>query len=300
MTAPGDPQANGPQPSPIVTIPRAIHYEIAHVTPPSYLHLQQEDDILVTITAPTIATPFSVNLEFRVLYPPSTSQPESEIRVTRKTVLVNATSVTLRFSLNEGFILSASASMAAGATAARGQVFVQMFVVRGIASDLINLWTLISDYVTTSFHPTWPNSGPRGPLEGPGNMRNVTFGAPGGGAEFLINLPPTIRWRLIGLSALFTTSAAVANRIVHLGFTTGGNTWFWSPAYSQQAASLGWLYNATQLAFSAAPLDIFIPVAMPLQNVLLGGWKIGTSTTNIQGADVWGAQQLALEEWVDI
>lgn len=300
MTAPGDTQANGPQPSTIVTIPRAIHYATQQISPPSYLHIQQEDDILVKVFAPTIALPFSVNIEFRVLYPPSTSQPEAEIRPTRKTVLVNATSVTLRFNLNEGHVLSASASMAAGATAQRGQVFVQLFVVRGIASDLITLWTLLSDYVTTNFRPTWPNAGPRGPLEGPGFFRLINGANPAAGAEDIETVPAGVRWRPISFYTNLTTSGAVANRLARIALTNGVNTYYVSTAYFTQTAGTFSNYCCVGMTPGASIASNVVNLPLPPTPILLATHSILTSTSNIQAADQWAAPNYMVEEWIDI
>lgn len=275
------------------TTPSLVTYESHGIQPPSPLHIKTDDDILVKIFAPTIGLPFSVNVEFRLL------TPEGEIKPSRTVILVNASTVTQRFNLGECFILSAGASLA-NSTAKRGQVFLQCFVVRNITADVLTLWTLLSEYLTTNFRPSWPNGQIATPQEGFGNLRSITGTVPGVGNDISETVPTGVRWKLIALSGILTTSATVANRNVSCQLDDGVNTYFTSPSYFSETANSTFGYTLQQLSNSATITGGNIPLQIPPEIVLSAGHRIRTRTQGLQAGDQFSAPQYLVEEWVDI
>lgn len=289
--------SGGPQPSQsIQTRKPEVSYNALGIAPPSPLHLTLDDSLFVKIFAPTIALPFTVNIELRVL------TPQGEIKPTRQPVLVNASTVTLPFGIDEGFILSAGASLAAGATANRGQVFCQLLVIRNILTDPLVLWTLLSEYITTNFRPSWPNGAIRGPLEGNGNLRSITGSSPPVGSDFAETVPAAVRWLVRSCEARLTTSAAAGNREVSLKVgDASGQAFYLGPSGFQQAPSLSRNYAfargiqtiSAALAIQSSLVfpDVFLPAA----------WTFNSFTTGLDAvADQWALIHFEVEEWCDI
>jgi len=126
-------------------------------------------------------------------------------------------------------------------------------------------------------------------------VRRVIAGpAPAAGADWSVTVPAGKVWRLVSVQATLTTAVAVANRSPRLIVGDGDATFLTIPPVAVQAASLAgvfdWLEHGS--AYTTAPDQVLSLPAL----VLEAGWTVGTSTTAIQAADQWSAQQLLVLE----
>ena len=290
------PAVSDPRNATIASGARAVQFATQNVQPPAPLLLQLEDQLLIKVTAPTIPLPILLNIEMRILRPDSTIVPM------RIPVKVAATTFLFDTLLTEGFLLSITASMAAGQAAARGQVFVQAFIARNIATDIEIGWCLFSDYVSTNYHPSWPGTILKSPLEGPGNIYAFPVIAPGAGNDFNQAVPALTRWRIISIFATFTAAVAVANRFPNFSLALLAGVLYRGQAIAAITASTNAIIQGvpgfTYLPAAEAQLVQYIPI--PPNTILTAGSFVSSFTPNMQGADTWTQITLNVEEWVDI
>lgn len=120
---------------------------------------------------------------------------------------------------------------------------------------------------------------------------------PAVGADFVITPGGQRSWRIVSLTAVLTTSAAVANRQVRLTADRGGDVWYSQPAANTQAATLA----DTYAAFTGAPRDGLIAgtftIPLPSAGLLLSpGDNLRSVTALIDVADQWSAIFAKAEE----
>lgn len=138
--------------------------------------------------------------------------------------------------------------------------------------------------------------------EGPGHRKSVTGTDPAAGNDIVETVPDNARWRIISFDARFITDATSTNRNVRLIIDDGsGNNLVRSPIPDPIGATQDNTFNY----FENAPITPAGAVAgiynapLPNDNVMFQGWRIVTSTANIQAGDNWGAPTLGVEEWLD-
>jgi len=173
-------------------------------------------------------------------------------------------------------------------------------VVRGLASSALELSTLAQGYVTSKQRLGWPGGIFGSSLDGGGALRVISGTTPAAGANISETVPTGARWELLAVHFLFTTSAAVANRVVALGFNNGGQVYQYFMNQQNQAASLGWEYVFGQglPALNAGSLLVAI-AGLAVGNRLLAGDLIQTFTAAIQAADQFSQVRLVVREWIE-
>jgi hypothetical protein len=288
------PVVSDPRNATIAASFRAVQFATSLVQPPSPVYLETEDQILFTIYAPTAPATWVINLEARFL------RPDGQIVTLRVPIGPATPTINRMMNTGEGFLLSLTASRASAPSIPRGQIFVQAHVVRNTAGDQVFGWALLSDYVTTNFHPSWPGSPLRSPVEGPGNIRSVTGAVPGAGVDISDPVPVAVRWRLITAKASLTTAVAVANRFTQWTIDDGALVLFNSVQPAAQVASTAVLYTATFMPTPPVAGVGAVILSIPADIRLTAGYHFRTTTSNIQAADQWTAVQYLVEEWVDI
>ncbi len=120
------------------------------------------------------------------------------------------------------------------------------------------------------------------------------------GTDWSITVPDGVRWKILYLSARLVTSAAVANRLPNMTMTTPiPSTMGCIPAFVQ-AASLTvnwkWFNGAPDFSLAGTPAGTVNDVAYPPGLTVLGGFKIGPITQNLQVADQWDQVACVFEE----
>lgn len=181
----------------------------------------------------------------------------------------------------------------------RGHCYVTLGLARRTAPTTEYYQDLAKGYITAAGGLIWPGGPYLDSVEGPGLLRSVTGTNPAAGAEVSETVPTNARWRVRALRASLVTDATVATRTVNFIVDDGATTLLNFPGVTTQAASLTRAYNVAEYGFqpSAVGTDIFFYI--PFLVRLLQGWRIRTSTTNLQAGDDWGAPQMEVEEWIE-
>lgn len=201
--------------------------------------------------------------------------------------------------LQEGFLLNLMVQVQAGVVEI-GQVFAQVQLQRGSVTPAFIYALYALGYITTTQQLAWPTGTIQNSAMGPGVFRSFTGTTPAAGAEISQTVPTAARWLLRGMAVSFTTSAAVANRAPTVIIDDGATILQQYQAAAVQAAGVtrSLLVGATGVIpdATAAVIQIFSQPSIPM----LPGWRIRTSTTNIQAADAYGAPQFYVEELLDL
>lgn len=158
---------------------------------------------------------------------------------------------------------------------------------------------LCQGYVTGLAGLTWPPGIHRHELEGPGNTRVITGTDPAAGNEISETVPTNAVWKLLAIRFKLVTDATVATRRVSLKIDDGANVFYWYSFSTTQSESETKNYSLRAGSF-AENNNIATEVIAPLGGtlLLLEGFRIRTSTTNLQAGDNYGAPVLYVEEWI--
>lgn len=201
-------------------------------------------------------------------------------------------------SIGEGFILSCRTSLVSG-NANRGQCYVRAGIQRNTGTPVLPLARLLAGYLTDDYTPSFPFGKIEGPLEGPGIIRVITGTDPAAGAEISETVPTGARWRLFSVRTTFVTDATVANRLETLTLDDGTTIFFRSGTFTNHAASLTWAITWASGVVEDGTNALANTQAIPREVLLSAGYRINTSTINLQAGDNWGAPILHVEEWIE-
>jgi fumarate reductase subunit C len=269
-----------------------VSFRTEAILPPSAVYVGQDDTLILSVRNPSFAT--TVNVSVRFLTPQGELKPQL---FTLKAASVGATPQLFTLTQSEGFIISASVSAPA---ASRGQVFVKLFLQRGLGSGDTTLGhVLVQDYVSVDDLGAYPQSILHSSIEGRGWAHTVVGTAPAAGANWVLTVPAGVRWRFISVNAQLVTSAVVANRNVRLfAIDNIGNIVVYVVPTITQAASLTidwtWFDGAPDYNFSNIEQQMPIP-----RDLILGAsWVVRSSVLAMQAADQWTAPFALVEEWV--
>lgn len=124
---------------------------------------------------------------------------------------------------------------------------------------------------------------------------------PAAGSDVSITVPNGVLWRVDGLRALLTASAAAANRFV--GFIVkdqeGNSVWEYNITSALTASLNATFCFSTWTSTTPTAVATTNRLLMPAPNTYIpAGWSFGTSTLNIDTADAWTAVRLWIEEWL--
>lgn len=194
------------------------------------------------------------------------------------------------FQLGEGYLLNLSVFAQSGAPR-MGQTFVRVQVIRGFSGATYVLGTLVQDYLTSNQDLAWPGSPIRKSNDGPGYPRLIDGTAPAAGAESVEVVPTGASWEILTILHEFTTSAAAADRIVHITATDGATDFLTiRSGFAPQAAGFTLRHHFAVGAPEQIPGDtVGIIRALPSSLVLRGGQSLETNTTGIQAGDQYGS-----------
>ncbi|MGB2711404.1 MAG: hypothetical protein WBC33_07790 [Conexibacter sp.] len=207
---------------------------------------------------------------------------------------------TLEFPIGEGYLLNVSVFASSGAPR-RGQTFVRLQVIRGLAAAAIVLGTLVQGYVTGNQDRAWPGSPIEGATNGDGYVRHVTGTDPAAGINMNESVPTGARWRLLAFVSTLLTDANVANRRPLLGLSVSGQTRVRVPAPATIPASTQTnFWWALDLIGATANGTVDIVTGLPDAPVLLAGDIINVQVSGFQAGDDWAAPAFAVEEWLEV
>lgn len=206
---------------------------------------------------------------------------------------------TVRFAIGEGWLLNAQAIVTSG-TPAVGQTFARLSLARGTTSNALELFTMAAGYLTAKMPLSYPGSGVLASVEGAGALRSITGAVPAAGAEVSETIPTGARWKLVAFRSTFTTAVAVANRVPQLALDDGATVFATIAMNGSQAASIVQRYNwLMNFGASQQGSGFDMMLHLPNDGFLSAGFRIRTSTVNIQAADQWSATQYLVREWIE-
>jgi len=271
-----------------------ISFKTQQVEPPSSVYATLDDKVIVALNVPTFALPITVRTMMRVLRPDGRVMPEQFDDV------VNTQIFSVAHTISEGFVLSASAFVIAGAVNFPGAAYYRLVLVHGNLPQPDVQVPLIEDYISGSYIPTWPITPPHMPQRDGGHVRAVVFSAPAAGADFLITVPAVVRWRFMSLRASLTASATVGNRQVRIAVDDGANIFNACGSSVVQTAgqTIGYDFVAG-LSTSGANANE-ATIGAPGGLVLAQGFRVSSVTTGILAGDQWSTQIVGVEEYVEM
>lgn len=205
--------------------------------------------------------------------------------------------------LSDGWLLSLVVLATSGAPR-RGQCFVQAGILQGgpATTDLSTL--LIADYLVAEQALGWPGSLIRSSLEGPGMTALKTIPNPPAGQDWSITVPTNACWRVHSLTVTFFTSATVADRFVHVHYDDGANFLQSIDTVEVQPGSttrvLHWSVIGADRAGTDATGVQYREISLPPQPLLYPGYRIFSSTHNIQPGDQFVGIHVTVEEWIGV
>ncbi len=219
------------------------------------------------------------------------------LRVVEQTLTTAAdrTQQVTRLRIPSGYLVSA-AVIATAQAPSRGQSWAVISIESTMPDGDVALMPLAQGYVTADL---WPGGKYGDSVEGPGILRSVAGTNPAAGVEVIETVPTNARWRLRALRATLVTDGTVVTRTVNFIIDDGANTLLNFPGVTTQAQTLTRAYNVAEYGFQPAAVGTDIFFYIPFLVKLLQGWRIRTSTTNLQAGDNWGAPQMEVEEWIE-
>jgi hypothetical protein len=129
-----------------------------------------------------------------------------------------------------------------------------------------------------------------------GILRVVTGTDPAAGAEIVETVPAGKIWRLLSIRFALVTDATVASRRTHVIIDDGTSELFRVSGSTDQTAS-----STARFSLSPAFGTISNNAStnhFPMPSIHLEpGFRIQTSTSNIQAGDNYGAPIMYVEEW---
>ncbi len=180
----------------------------------------------------------------------------------------------------------------------RGQIYATVGICKGILSVTTPFTIFLAAYATRRAMPAWPPGGVEDSLEGRGNLRSITGTNPAAGAEISETVPTGALWRLIALYAPLVTDATVANRSPILLIDDGAlPVWRADARLAQTATQTIYWMAGDGLAGLQRAVDTEM-WSLPTHMLLGAGYRVRTSTYNLQAGDNWGAPQMLVEEWL--
>lgn len=199
-----------------------------------------------------------------------------------------------------GYAVSAAAYASGSPTPRYGQTFVSLVIARAPSSSFLDNIFFGAGYVAGLAEIGEPQATARLSTDGAGFLQRIAVTTPAAGADWTQTVPTNARWRIRGVRATLTTSAAVANRNIALRILDGaGNVVFTMFGHQGIVASTGNVEDWSPGASTSTQTgnEFYQALATDLQ--LFSGWVIQTGTQNLQAGDQWSAISLEVEEWIE-
>lgn len=271
---------------------REVYFRRHRVQPPGMVYVTVDDLFVLKVFNPSVAA--NVNVSIRYLDAAGEVLPQFQ---QFQNIPASGTVHTFNFRGSEGYVLSATISTPG---ASGGAVYVQLEVGRGAGSqDLTEGHLLIAGYPGSFAALGYPQTQPLPPNAGAGFTRSVTVTNPAAGADWSITVPTGASWTLNGVSALFTASAAVANRLPEIVLVSpGGTNLFVGTQNTFVTASQAITFMTGGNQVTLMPNANLAYVATNTSIRLQAGAVIKSVTTGIQAGDQWSNIVLQVQEQV--
>lgn len=292
----------------------AVTFATKGISPPSSLYVRRDDSLFISMLT-NLAAGDTVTFFGRLLQaspelsgqpgeqPPQMPQAPSDAQTQSLKIINTQLSVatpinlTQQVALSEGYLLNMGAIATNAAT--RGQTYVEVAIIRGPTNGPAYFMPLFADYVTSGIVNGWPGGRVISPVESNGWLHSVQQANPAAGADWTMTVPASRRRRVNSFSAIFAAAVAVANRNVQVIVDDGANT-VWeddlnASITSGQTVTVACTGTNVPTGVVATILHAVIPPGL----IMPAGWRLRTTTANINGADQWSAIWLNVEDWVD-
>lgn len=286
-----DPKAD-PGLAKIITSAPEVKFRFHDLDPANNLYMTR-DDIFQFDIANSLAGQFA-GFDYRQLQPDGSIHRGAFGFFPTSDRLVN----TFNFIPGEGFMLNVVLAAQSNATK-RGQTFGGLRIKYGNIASGQTVGFLTCGYLAGTLNLVWPISPPAYQTDGPGFIRSITGTTPAAGAEISETVPTNARWRLRMFRTNLVTSATVATRTTTLFFDDGANLLWQNTQGPTQAASLGQSLDWSDLSIDSPVTASNALMAFMPQPILTAGYRIRTSTVNLQAGDQYSAPQYQVEEWIE-
>lgn len=314
LPSPGQPKEG---PDPLFTPAPAqnvVTFGFDRVGPPSTLYIQRDDRLIVNTWASVAG--LTARVGARILIPQQIipGQPTVDGAMPAGLTVVPGGYIQLlitdinptgnrarnitEIDLLEGYLLDL-AVYSRVAPVLRGQLFADAVLARASGALATSVQGLTADYLTTANHTTWPGGRIQQSAEGPGWSHSINVPNPAAGADWIFTAATAQRLQIKSLSSILTPSAAVANRNVSLIIDDGVNTVWQVIQPTSIPASQVTTLSATTTNATAGVIPTIQTQIFPPNLFLEPGWRLRSSTGNLQAADQWSAIWLAVEEWIE-
>ena len=254
------------------------------------------DDNLVISAWNSVAAVNTITVQVRLLNPDGTLQLQS---FTLSGVDSARGLNTVSYGLLEGFIVGVTVRQPTAGTK-RGQTYVTVQVQRGVPTNPLANFTLLSDYVTTAFQPSWPAGPLRPALEGPGFSYPFISPGTGVGGAMSFNQPIRTRWRVKEVVAVLSTSAVVANRTLQLNIQEAVPVIYFVNAPAVQPASTIYTYHFFPGCNWNVSDTAHQMISLPPELLLDQQSFVQCGALNSQTGDVMSSLTFLVEEWIDV
>jgi hypothetical protein len=198
-----------------------------------------------------------------------------------------------------GWLLGASARVTGGAPA-DGLTYGAISIGYGAGAQFTELEVLAAGTITAARKIAFPFGPILGPLDSPGALRAIVGTDPAAGAEVSETVPTGARQELIAFRVTLVTDATVASRNPILILDDGANAFYHMasmlPITASLTSAVAW-GKAAQLSIAA--VNSVPTSALPVDNDLLGGFRIRTSTAALQAGDNYGAPVYLVRERIE-
>jgi hypothetical protein len=288
----GEPPAGAPPSATLYERAPLITFGMKGVPPPAPYYVTKDDVLWIGLynSNPLV----TVRINYRLLRPDGDLIPGA-IDLTPAS---DRSRVTWNHQLTDGFLLNVAVVLPGG-NPKRGQLWVAVGLRRSAVSAADEWAVLLADYLVPGYFPSWPVGRIVHPAEGPGMIRSITGTDPAAGVEISETVPTNARWRVLGVRYALVTDANVATRTSHLIFDDGAAEVAKMTPEGNQVASVTVQYTYAHGARSGSIPSTGYLSMLPVTSLLSEGWRIRTSTTNMQVGDNYGAPQLWVEEWIE-
>jgi hypothetical protein len=312
LPGPGQPGPLNPGEFKSASAPASVSFAFDKIGPPSALYIQRDDVLIIIASSNQGNETVIINARFLLPQAPSPGQPDTPhgdtasqtprtggtvVNVQQRMPLPNIRQInTSVIQLTEGYLLSVAAT--ANIASFRGQTFVRAILLRGAQLVSNQYQVLFEDYCTNPQSAGWPGGRQVGFDEGTGWTHSILQSNPPAGADWAYLALFAQKQRITSLSAVFTASAAVANRQVELIVDDGANILWRASASANVTAGQTVTFSATGTNVPAGIIATDQTLLLPPGLVLVPNWRIRTATTGIQAGDQWSNIWLNVEEWL--
>jgi len=194
------------------------------------------------------------------------------------------------------FPIAVSCGTKPGAAISRRQVLILVALRLGG----MPVYKLFQGYLDPSSALAWPPGKIQLPEETRGYIHLVTGADPAAGSEISETVPTNARWRLLAMTFSLTTDATAVTRRVMLAFDDGSTIYAYEKAFEAQGANLTRAYSFVAGLNHEAVTGIGkIHGHLPKNLILPQGYRIRTTTSNLQAGDNLTAPAMLVEEWLE-